>query len=330
MLVEALRGVDIAGDERGGGQIARPECRIFVVADVARDLQGLLEVWARALDVVLEEISAAQFSEGLFLVGRHTAPLMHVNGLLLHGDGLIESAEPRVADARIVHGTRVDEHLIEILERQHALEPLKRFVAAVANEHAHAEVVQRQHFAIAIAGGHSLGHGFGQPRLGFGPFPEPHPDLAAQHFDVQPKFTILGGEPARFIECRQGVGQASLHHLRSRHEIDLAGTQRRERRSVGQWLADDRQRLREIGLCEEHLGPKEIEPPGSLRLGLGGGEREAAIDEGECLGHFAPPQGETGRLERFIDLALGRRPAGRDRHERQNGSKTFHSNTRTT
>ena len=193
------RIVPLAKGHRRRRQVARPQRRVVAEAGARRDVEGLLQILRAARHVALQQVGAAQLAERLRVV-ELTPAFVDVDCLLLGRDRAVELSQARVADAGVVQRLAVDGGAVERVGGDDALEPWERFVEPVANDEAHAQVVERLRLMLLKAAGFGLANQRPQAGLGRGPLPGAKPDLAGEDLDVELQLAIEGRGHARLFE----------------------------------------------------------------------------------------------------------------------------------
>ena len=145
----------------------------------------------------------------------------------LDREGAFELSQTRVTDAGVAQRRRVDRQRLEILERQHALEPRQRLVPACSgparpcrDRSARAPVETGRRPAAAAAT-----TSFSRD-LGLRPLSEPHSELPVEPGDIELDLTGVRRDAPRGVERGERVGETILAALNEGLEIFLARAKR--------------------------------------------------------------------------------------------------------
>ncbi len=208
------------------------------------------------------QVRVAQGPQRLGVLGRRVAPLEALDGAALNGDRPVEETEPRIADPGIVQRRRVDRHVGEVGERQHALEQSQRLIEPVPYELTGAELVQRERFVISIVRLGRAQRDLIEAPLRVVPSAELEEHLSLKSADVELKIPVVGSRrAARRPRAVSASFSCRSAELRSRAEKQLAAAQRvqsRVRRHAGiqQWPGS-----RQFALREKDLGAQQTKLP---------------------------------------------------------------------
>ena len=325
-LVEPLGLVPFCEARMRGPQIHRPIRRVAFEAGAVGHLERFVEIRERLARVSTQHVRVAKAAERFLQRFRRTPGFLRRDGAQLCGQGQVELAEARVADARIRQDQRVCRGLLQRLKLQRPLEKYQPLVVAATQQPAHAKVVQAQQLSMSIAAYRGAVEGAIQRGIGWIPLPLQQPGLTFEEVRVNLKIRIVGRQPASFCRDLDHAGQIVRDRRDSGIEVAAARADGGEPGEVRDGFPELRFGVRKVAPHDQDFGTKQAEPPSQLRVVF-------VADSAERIAGLPERAGCVAEAKRFLCLVeggteIGRRPSRASRREqRHRDGKPLHGTT---